>query len=434
MTLIEFFDKVPLENIIGALALKPDRVIFLGADHKRMHRMLPIFRQILRSKGLKTVLTSRTIRDNDISHILSTLQDILKKDDEYVFDFTGGEEGALVALGMVFRRTDHHCAIFQIDCGSRQGILYKMQTGENSSFSVIPYNGTDVSENVFLTIQENILLHGGTLRQEMVSAHTAASYSFTPAVYKSLQRLWQICRTDCTFWNKQVGRLGGSLRQSEEDPDVYTLSSSLHGLDEGFIASLTDGGFLQVKQMGKEKLWYCTFPNPYVRECLSKAGTLLEYKTYMAACQYKGDTPLPPPYTDGGAGVIIDWADSLQKKFPAPRKYGKFPHQDTRTQNEIDGLYMQGVIPLFVSCKNGAVDTDELYKLHTVAGRFGHKYAKRMLVSTVYFDKNDRGYAGDNTAAYLRSRAQDMQIRLIECVHTMSDAEFAKAVRTLDSE
>jgi len=80
------------------------------------------------------------------------------------------------------------------------------------------------------------------------------------------------------------------------------------------------------------------------------------------------------------------------------------------------------------------MDTEELYKLSTVAGRFGNRYARRALVVTSYFDKEDRNYAGDGTVNHLRSRARDMQIRIIENVHRMSDAGFAKALRVVPEE
>ena len=45
-------------------------------------------------------------------------------------------------------------------------------------------------------------------------------------------------------------------------------------------------------------------------------------------------------------------------------------------------MLMRGVIPVFVSCKNGAVDSNELYKLNTVADRFGSIYAKKIIAAT----------------------------------------------------
>jgi len=159
----------------------------------------------------------------------------------------------------------------------------------------------------------------------------------------------------------------------------------LRGLDENFLASLVDGEFIHLEAFGKNSAWKCTFSSPYVRDCLLKAGTLLEYKTYMTAL-YPPDGAESSPYTDGGAGVVIDWEEAVQKKAaagqqqtgkPINSRHSRRPVQPVTTRNEIDTLLMRGLTPVFISCKNGEVDTDELYKLGTVAGRFGNRYAKR---------------------------------------------------------
>jgi hypothetical protein len=63
--------------------------------------------------------------------------------------------------------------------------------------------------------------------------------------------------------------------------------------------------------------------------------------------------------------------------------------------------------PLFVSCKNGDVKTEELYKLHTVATRFGGPYAKKMLVVS------DMDCKDFDAAKSLVCRAWDMDIFMV---------------------
>ena len=86
-------------------------------------------------------------------------------------------------------------------------------------------------------------------------------------------------------------------------------------------------------------------------------------------------------------------------------------------------LLMHGLTPVFISCKNGDVEEEELYKLNTVAERFGGEYAKRVLVATSI----------PQTAAgqYLRQRIRDMKITLIEDVQHMSNEEIADKLDNL---
>ena len=437
MTLIEFFDKTPVDNVIAALALRPRRIVFLGADRMKISAMMPHIRKILTDRHCRTSLTMRIIDNDSLSDILKALEDVLAKEEEFVFDFTGGDDSALVALGMLFRLTDRKISVFRMECDTRQGMLYKIPLS-GGEFAAIPYDGTCGENPVYLTLRENIQLHHGQVREEMVGANTAAGTPFTEQTVQELNRLWKICRSDCGFWNSQIGKMGAAVRPLPEDKSVYTLAPNFRGLEENFLAALVDSGCLHLESYGKNGAWKCTFSSTYVRDCLLKAGTLLEYKTYMTALFPPGgkDSSI---YTDGGAGVVIDWQEAVQKKTAdrnsaarsSGRKTGnikKHP-QPVTTRNEIDTLLMRGLTPVFISCKNGEVDTDELYKLGTVAGRFGNRYARRALVLTSFFDRDDRHYAGDGTVNYMRSRAKDMHIRLIDNVHKMSDAEFAAALR-----
>ncbi len=431
MTLIEFYDKVPADNIIAALALRPRRIVFLGQDRTGISELMPRIRRILTAHGIRTSLTMRILQPDSLSAVLETIEDLLTEDDEFVFDFTGGDDTALVALGMLFRITDKKTGVFRMDCRTRQGMLYRLSL-RDSSFTALPFDGTDAVNPVQLSLRENILLYGGQIREEMVNANTAAGHPFTEDTFRELNRMWKLCQSDCGFWNSQTGKLGGAIRPLPEDKSVFTLAANMRGLDEKFLSSLVDGGFIRMEDHGKNGFWKCTFSSPYVRDCLTKAGTLLEYKTYMTA-MFSMDKENRPFFTDGGAGVVIDWAEPKQKASARTGASRKTPPPVT-TRNEIDTLLMRGMTPVFISCKNGEVVTDELYKLGTVAGRFGSRYARRALVATAYFDKDDRNYAGDGTVAHLRSRAEDMHITLIENVHRMSDTEFAAALQKLCAE
>ena len=68
---------------------------------------------------------------------------------------------------------------------------------------------------------------------------------------------------------------------------------------------------------------------------------------------------------------------------------------------------MHGVIPVFVSCKNGYVSPDELYKLEVVAEQFGSSYAKKVLIAPALDSYGDHG-------AYIENRAEDMGIQVIK--------------------
>jgi hypothetical protein len=83
------------------------------------------------------------------------------------------------------------------------------------------------------------------------------------------------------------------------------------------------------------------------------------------------------------------------------------------------------VIPVFISCKNGkSITNEELYKLNTVAERFGRRYAKKVLITTSVAEMGEPGL-------YLQQRAKDMDIKLIDHVQDLTDEEFGKKLMYL---
>lgn len=155
------------------------------------------------------------------------------------------------------------------------------------------------------------------------------------------------------------------------------------------------------------------YKNEQIKRCLTKAGQVLEMKIYSVARSVL-DTKGNAVYDDVVNGVCIDWdGEDLQNG------------EGIVVENEIDVMMTKGVIPVFISCKNGQVDVNELYKLNTVAERFGGDYAKKVLVVTS-LERN-----GGDSAEFFRDRAKGMGIKLLENVQHMTENELERAVKNL---
>ena len=138
-----------------------------------------------------------------------------------------------------------------------------------------------------------------------------------------------------------------------------------------------------------------TYTSRLMRSCTEKAGNALEIKTLLEARALRQDGK--PFFHDCRMGVSIDWdgiVHSPEQRVP-------------ETRNEIDLILTRGLTPLFVSCKNGTIGDDELYKLSTVAERFGGPYARKMLIAT---DLDQKNPASDRSFI---QRARDMGIYLV---------------------
>lgn len=82
------------------------------------------------------------------------------------------------------------------------------------------------------------------------------------------------------------------------------------------------------------------------------------------------------------------------------------------------------MIPVFISCKNGSTDENELYKLSAVAEHFGAKFAHKALIATDL----QKNYA---SLARFNDRAREMGITVIDGVHKMTAGEFSRQIGSL---
>ena len=154
-----------------------------------------------------------------------------------------------------------------------------------------------------------------------------------------------------------------------------------------------------------------TYKDTQVKLCLGAAGTILEQKVTVTLREIMLEEGT---YNDVMSGVHIDWDGQI----------GSNQGDDSDTKNEIDVIAMHGVVPLFISCKNGRVEDDELYKLETVANRFGGIHSKKFLIAT-YLNKRPK-----SLAAFMQ-RAEDMKIFLINDVHLLSEEKFKRTIKNL---
>lgn len=360
MTYIEFFDKNSAENICACLAQTPDRVILLGGKYKLLKRYAERYEQLFAARGQNVEFICKSINHNNLQGAVSVLTEIVETYDNCAFGLTGGDDLFLTAAGIVYERfKNKNIQLHRYNI--RNNVVYDCDADGNT---------ITVDHNTFLTVEENIRIYGGDVVYGDIGT---VKWSMTDDFKNDIHKIWSVCRQNVKRWN------AGS------DSDIA------HALEEKGL----------IGKNGHKTV----YKNAQVKRCINKAGTALEMIIYLAATEARGKDGRPV-YNDAMNGVCIDW-DGSEDKF------------DTR--NEIDVMLMHGLVPVFVSCKNGSVATDELYKLNAVAQRFGGRYAKKVLVAT---SLDSLGAAGE----YLRNRANDMNIRIVEGVQYMTYQEIMNTV------
>ena len=407
MTYVEFFDKETVENICTCFVTQPDRVIFIGSDKGTMESYIGRYERIFADRGIRIRFETAVVRRDDLSDSIAKITEIVERvgsEEPLVFDLTGGDDLCLVAMGAVYERYKD------------RGIQMHRVNLRNNKVSDCDADGNVISEKdaPAIGIVENVRAFGGDVVFADDGTQGTARWNLTADFMRDIESMWKIFRTihngvSVGSWNRQIkifeaiesyGRTEGLTtaialpelkRQLGKESEEYVHITSLTGL-------LKKYGLAEVREADGEIS--VTYKNPQVKRCLTKAGQALEMIVYLFVLQAK-DKRGAPVYNDVMNGVYIDWD-------------GRIHGGGYDTENEIDVMMMHGAVPVFVSCKNGKVEMEELYKLDAVASRFGGKYARRVLVAT--------SLGHSDFAAYFRQRAEDMKIDLLEPMELSDDA------------
>ena len=416
MTYIEFFDKTAVENIGACLTYVPDRVILIGDNEKLMQRHAERYARLFASRGYDVAFSCRTVQKSRLDEAVALLDELVQTYDDCVFDVTGGAEILMLALGIVYARNpDRSIQIQRFNL--RNNTVYDCDRDGESVWQDTPA----------LSIDENVRIYGGDVVYGDIGENKTYLWDLTPDFLRDIEIMWESCRRNVRLWNTQVGVLEAMELVGTVSEDGLTTTAAVASVDEYLSkfrsSSQVLGGlarYLERQQLltlfddGDGVNLTVSYKNEQVKRCLTKAGQALEMKIYVTAAELTGHDD-DPVYHDVLNGVVIDW-DGTEHDEAVEEVYD--------TENEIDVMLMHGIIPVFISCKNGIVTSDELYKLSTVAERFGGAYAKKVLVATSI------GALGEG-GQYLRQRARDMGIKLVEGVQMMNDDELKRALRNL---
>ncbi|MBR2158994.1 MAG: DUF1887 family protein [Campylobacter sp.] len=400
MTLIELYDKARIENIAGALLARADKLVLVGNQKNEMERSRSLYEEMLMDRGRKTEVCCISVNRNNLQNIIEKLSEVVEANNDCIFDLTGGDDLFLVAAGVLIERYKDKVKCHRFNL-------------KNSTVTDCDADGNTVSVESFdVSIEENIRLYGGRILDH------GYKFTFNEEFNRDAKAIWDIAKEDLRYWNfcsltlkdiieycKSENSLGVSYSIAEIT-DMLRRRNASYGLSKAFLQKLEARGLINSLRYDDDVFF--VFKNEAVMEVLSVPGKMLEVAVASKLSEIK-DKDGNKLYNDIRVGVMIDWSST---------------DSDSPTLNEIDVLAMKDAIPIFISCKSGIFDADELYKLQAVSMRFGQKYAKSVIVYT-----SPEALRGN--LEYIRGRADDMGIRRIEDPDGISDAELGRVLRSL---
>ena len=192
MTIIEFFDKTHIENIVSTLLLKPKKVIFVGNNRKMMERCTENYSEVVKRHGIETEFVFCTVNQNDLLKIVQELSQIVEREEECVFDLSGGEDLYLVAVGILFERYGEKIQMH------RYNISNGRLTDCDSQGDVQFYNNLSVS------VEDNVRIYGGKIIRDSFSENFDNATVFDDDFRKDIDSMWNISSQNSRLWNSSV--------------------------------------------------------------------------------------------------------------------------------------------------------------------------------------------------------------------------------------
>lgn len=410
MTLIELFEQDSVEDVCSSIAFSPERVILVGSRAAKLQQRTELYRKLLGARGMSAEISWKLVGRNNLGRICQIISDIVGEYGDCEIDLTGGEDLCLTAAGVLFSRL-----------GREKLQLHRYNIDNNKVYDC-DQDGEliAVSPAPALTVRENILIYGGGVSR---TEHEKRDFPTGPEATdqrRDILSVWGVSIANLKDWNFVTAALG-ACKEMDKDGDPLTFSCPRKVLADKCACSI-DALLEVLRELHGKQMIFDTvtegetvsfrFGNHRIRRMITTAGNVLEQRIFLAALDAREDNG-EPTYNDAAQGVSIDWNGA---DLSAPGVGW------AETQNEIDVMMMHGMIPVFVSCKNGQVSQDELYKLYTVAARFGGKHAKKVLIAT--------SLGNDPFAKSLKKRANEMGIRLESRLADKSAEELDRAVRS----
>lgn len=369
-TLIELYDERPIENVLASEVFRPEQTVFLCPA------------EIAQDKGLQSKLRAYFVRkgltgepvflESSLYNSGKLLKQLRRVSEEYAdcaVDITGGTDASLFACGFFCAETD----IPVFTYSRKRNRFFEIH---NAPFA----DGLPCS--LQHTVEDCFLMAGGALRTGRVDNAILDGYMAFYDLFFELYLRYRSQWTKIVNYIQAVSQTAKGQRIPLEIEAAYTARGDRgQRIDapEKCLRDLEAMGFLRDVQISRSGVSF-SFRDLQVRTWLRDIGSVLELYVYKAF----RDAAL---FNDVRTSAVVDWEGENR--------------QDSVT-NEIDVMAMQGILPLFISCKTCDVDTDALNELAILRDRFGGNGAKAAIVTT------------QTCRSITRHRASELGIRVID--------------------
>ena len=370
----EFLDEEPIENIITCLNYRFDKVVFFGYM-ENINKSKASLTNFLQNVCDVKEVEFWPLSEKKLDKTLATMEKFIDIEEaqgnKIFFDITGGEDVILVAFGMLCERNNYPLHLYKVEDNQ---MIDMSEFCEYSIESEVP------TQSIKLSVRDLISLRGGIVNNALSKSEKADS---SEEYIRDVESVWNISRNYEKIWTTYSCILGKAFNQKSLviNTDIDTVNADLAGTTfrypsveelNGFLDKLADAGLLvQYNRNGKN--YSFRYKSDKIKQLLTMSGDVLEIHTGAV---------LSSSVDDYIVGANLDWDGVIHRSEEAK----------VDVYNEIDVLTIKDNYLTFISCKDGQLEgtetDEELYKLDTVAKKFGGKYYRTILIAPLGIPKS----------------------------------------------
>ncbi len=368
-TIIELYDKDPFHNVFSALALKPERVVFVGSLKRKGEFGEKRVAEFFRTKGLKIKTGFVTVDLSNYESLLKILKELIEFFPDCAVEIAGGDDRLLFAAGKICNELSAPAFFFDKKRNRFQNI-YQCEALEG-----ISYNG-------YITVSDLLMLSGGSL---MRHGHFD-DQSISPEDFTDIENVWKVFLNFHSSWSKNVQYLQKARLKEGNYCDAPLILNSAEGkvrCNTEIMRRLETHGIIRDMQITGYRIRF-RYKNDMLRRCLSDVGIWLELHTFKTALQ-------SGYFDDSRISVVVDWNGD--------------ENEEINTTNEIDVILTKGICPIFISCKMSRPSPSALNEIHTLSKLFGGDSARAVIVTLCELSEY---------SPYIYKRALDLGITVVE--------------------
>lgn len=347
-TLIELYDERPIENVLATEVFRPQRTIFLCppevAQNKNIQNKM---REYFVRRGVEAELIFLESSLYNAAKLERQLCGIADKYPECIIDVTGGTDAALFASGKF-------CAASNIPA-----FTYSWKS--KSFFSIHEAHfGDELKCEIQHEVEDCFVMAGGAMREGRVDNSVLDRYLDSIDAFFALYMKHRNDWTSAVSYIQRASQVEkGEYIPLEVDAPYTVICERGNRINapEKVLYDLEKLGYVSGVSIGDRVRF--SFKDRQIRTWLRDIGSVLELYVYKTCL----DTGL---FNDVRTSAVVDWEGDFQRD---------------NVTNEIDVMAMQGIVPVFISCKTCEVSTEALNELAILRDRFGGKAAKAAIVT-----------------------------------------------------